>query len=44
MNLDMALQKIGGFGIFQGLAVLTLSIWRHSGAGLVYLFVYLNLV
>ena len=43
MNLDMALQKVGGFGLFQGLAVFSLAVWRHSGGCLIYLFVYLSL-
>jgi|Transcript_37603 hypothetical protein len=43
LNLDMALQRVGGFGMFQFLALLSLSLWRNAGNFLVYIFAYLNL-
>jgi len=43
MNYEMALQRVGGFGFFQGFSVVSLSLLRNSGNWLLYLFAYLNL-
>ena len=43
INLDMAFARVGGFGLFQSLAVFSLALLRNSGNWLVYIYVYLNL-
>ena len=43
LNLDMALQKIGGFGIFQLLATINIAIWRNAGMYCYNLYPYLVL-
>ena len=43
MNLDMAFQKIGGFGLFQFTATILLAIWRNAGMWCYNLFPYLVL-
>ena len=43
MNLDMALTRVGGFGFFQGLIVLGMSLMRFGGGNLLYLYAYLTM-
>ena len=43
MNLEMALGKVGGFGLFQYLSMLGLGITRNSGSPLFYLIAYLTM-
>lgn len=43
MNLDMAFQRVGGFGFFQYLALISLALLRNAGNWLVYIYTYLNL-
>ena len=42
-NLDMALAKVGGFGRYQTLITLGISLLRNSGSVLVYILAYLVL-
>ena len=43
MNLDMAFEKIGGFGLFQFVATVLIAIWRNAGMWCYNLFPYLVL-
>ena len=43
MNLDMALNRVGGFGLFQVIVTIGIAILRNAGSGLYYLFAYLTL-
>lgn len=43
MNMEMALGKAGGFGLFQYLSMLGLGLTRNSGAPLFYLIAYLTM-
>lgn len=43
MNMDMALSRIGGFGLFQGLLTLGMSLMKVGGSPLLYLFPYITL-
>ena len=43
INLDIAFARIGGFGLFQKLAILGLAMLRFAGNWLFYLYVYLTL-
>ena len=43
MNLEMALGKVGGFGLFQYLSMLGLGLTRNSGGPLFYLIAYLTM-
>ena len=43
MNLDMAYEKIGGFGLFQLFATIQLAIWRNAGGWFINLYPYLVL-
>ena len=41
LNLEMALEKVGGFGLFQVLVTLFISLLRNSGIPLIYMFAFL---
>lgn len=43
MNLEMALGKVGGFGLFQYLSLCGLGLTRNSGSPVFYLIAYLTL-
>ena len=43
MNLETALGKVGGFGLFQTVITISMGLVRNSGMAIVYLFAYLVL-
>lgn len=43
MNLEAALTKVGGFGLFQTIVTISMGLVRNSGSALVYLFAYMVL-
>lgn len=43
MNLDMALTRVGGFGLFQIINTIGMSLMRVGGGPLLYLFAYLTM-
>ena len=43
MNLDMALQRVGGFGLFQTMVTIGLAMLRNAGSPLMALFPLLTL-
>ena len=40
-NLEIALNKVGGFGLFQCLAIFCIGFLRNAGVPLIYAFAYL---
>lgn len=43
INLEMALEKLGGFGMFQFVITVAMCVWRNSGMAAVYMYFYLIL-
>jgi len=40
LNLDMALARVGGFGLYQTIVTIATALLRNSGCSLWYLFTY----
>ena len=41
LNLEMALERVGGFGLFQALVTLFITLLRNAGIPLIYMFAFL---
>ena len=43
LNLEMALTRVGGFGLFQTLVTIAMGLLRNSGMPLIYMFAFIVL-
>ena len=43
LNLEMALERVGGFGLFQTLVTIAMGFFRNSGVPLIFMFAFLVL-